>query len=83
MADPNFLHWGDHTHLGPGIWGTRKTNPAVDLHDFPKIDAVLISHYHAQGPLFYFILIFEFLVLHLLMNQYREEKPRGHSNMRQ
>lgn len=48
MTDPNFLHAGDHVHLGPSVQGTRKTNPAVDLHDLPRIDAVLLSHYHAD-----------------------------------
>ncbi len=48
MTDPNFLHEGDHVHLGPGVIGTRQTNPAVDLHDLPPIDIVLLSHYHAD-----------------------------------
>ncbi|KIV87500.1 hypothetical protein PV11_03041 [Exophiala sideris] len=48
MTDPNFLHAGDHVHLGPGVQGTRQTNPAVDLHDLPNIDLVLLSHYHAD-----------------------------------
>lgn len=48
MTDPNFLHAGDHVHLGPGVTATRKTNPAVDLHDLPPIDVVLLSHYHAD-----------------------------------
>ncbi|OAL32429.1 hypothetical protein AYO22_00451 [Fonsecaea multimorphosa] len=48
MTDPNFLHAGDHVHLGPGVRGTRKTNPAVDLEDLPHIDLVLLSHYHAD-----------------------------------
>ncbi|KZF24749.1 Metallo-hydrolase/oxidoreductase [Xylona heveae TC161] len=48
MTDPNFLHAGDHVHLGPGVTGKRVTNPAVDLHDLPRIDAVLLSHYHAD-----------------------------------
>lgn len=43
---PNFLHAGDHVHLGPGVTGTRRTNPAVDLHELPRIDLVLLSHYH-------------------------------------
>lgn len=47
MTDPNFLHAGDHVHLGPGVTGTRQTNPAVDLHELPRIDVVLLSHYHA------------------------------------
>ncbi|KPI45234.1 uncharacterized protein AB675_2287 [Cyphellophora attinorum] len=48
MTDPNFLHAGDHVHLGPGVTGTRKTNPFVDLEDLPPIDLVLLSHYHAD-----------------------------------
>ncbi|TKA65648.1 hypothetical protein B0A49_04683 [Cryomyces minteri] len=48
MTDPNFLHAGDHAHLGPGVTATRVTNPAVDLHDLPRIDVVLLSHYHAD-----------------------------------
>jgi len=48
MTDPNFLHAGDHVHLGPGVTGTRQTNPAIDLHELPRIDVVLLSHYHAD-----------------------------------
>ncbi|EAU80968.1 hypothetical protein CC1G_03144 [Coprinopsis cinerea okayama7 len=46
MTDPNFLHAGDHVHLGPGVTATRVKNPAVDLHELPRVDAVLLSHYH-------------------------------------
>jgi hypothetical protein len=53
MTDPNFLHDGDHVHLGPGVTATRKTNPAVDLEKLPSVDVVLLSHYHALGPLLY------------------------------
>ena len=28
--------------------GTRQTNPAIDLHEIPPIDCVLLSHYHAD-----------------------------------
>jgi hypothetical protein len=48
MTDPNFLHAGDHVHLGPGAIGTRITDPAFDLHELPHVDAVLLSHYHAD-----------------------------------
>ncbi|KEY66024.1 hypothetical protein S7711_06932 [Stachybotrys chartarum IBT 7711] len=46
MTDPNFLHAGDHVHLGPGVSATRRTNPAVDLEEMPPMDCVLLSHYH-------------------------------------
>lgn len=48
LTDPNFLHAGDHVHLGPAVTAERLTNPAVDLHDLPPLDAILLSHYHAD-----------------------------------
>lgn len=48
LTDPNFLHAGDHVHLGPGVTAQRQTNPAIDLHELPRVDAVLLSHYHAD-----------------------------------
>ncbi|KAE8420107.1 beta-lactamase-like protein [Aspergillus pseudocaelatus] len=48
MTDPNFLHAGDHVHLGPGVSSARRTNPAVDLHELPRVDVVLLSHYHGD-----------------------------------
>ncbi|KAM5438599.1 hypothetical protein MferCBS31731_004890 [Microsporum ferrugineum] len=44
---PNFLHAGDHVHLGPGVTGQRVTNPAINLHDIPPVHLILLSHYHA------------------------------------
>lgn len=32
---------------GIQVTGTRKTNPAIELHDLPRIDLVCLSHYHA------------------------------------
>jgi hypothetical protein len=46
MTDPNFLHAGDHVHLGPGVTGTRLSEPAFGLSELPRIDVVLLSHYH-------------------------------------
>ncbi|KAI1107853.1 Metallo-hydrolase/oxidoreductase [Jackrogersella minutella] len=46
LTDPNFLHTGDHVHLGPGVTAERKTNPAIDLHELPALDCILLSHYH-------------------------------------
>lgn len=48
LTDPNFLHAGDHVHLGPGVTGTRQTNPAISIDELPRIDVVLLSHYHAD-----------------------------------
>ncbi|KAK9420982.1 putative Metallo-beta-lactamase domain-containing protein [Seiridium unicorne] len=46
LTDPNFLHAGDHVHLGPGVNAERKTNPAVEIDELPPMDLVLLSHYH-------------------------------------
>ncbi|KAL7815091.1 Metallo-hydrolase/oxidoreductase [Trichoderma gracile] len=46
LTDPNFLHAGDHVHLGPGVTSQRRTNPAVELDQLPPMDCILLSHYH-------------------------------------
>jgi L-ascorbate metabolism protein UlaG (beta-lactamase superfamily) len=46
LTDPNFLHRGDHVHLGYGMHSTRLTNPAIDFDQLPAIDFVLLSHLH-------------------------------------
>ncbi|OKO90292.1 hypothetical protein PENSUB_13425 [Penicillium subrubescens] len=48
MTDPNFLHAGDHAQFGAGVSSERRTNPAVELDDLPRIDLVLLSHYHGD-----------------------------------
>ncbi|KAI0358908.1 Metallo-hydrolase/oxidoreductase [Trametes cingulata] len=46
MTDPNFLHAGDHVHLGPGVTAQRLTNPSVPIEQLPPIHLILLSHYH-------------------------------------
>jgi L-ascorbate metabolism protein UlaG (beta-lactamase superfamily) len=46
LTDPNFLHKGDHVHLGYGQKSTRLTNPAMELKDVPPFDVMLLSHMH-------------------------------------
>lgn len=46
LTDPNFLHKGDHVHLGYGITSERLTNPALSLEQLPPIDLVILSHLH-------------------------------------
>ena len=48
LTDPNFLHAGDHVHLGYGLTSTRKTDPAVEIEDLPPLDFVLLSHLHGD-----------------------------------
>ena len=46
LSDPNFLHKGDHVHLGYGLTAERLTNPAIELDKLPPIDLVVLSHMH-------------------------------------
>ncbi len=48
LTDPNFLHQGDHVHLGYGLISRRQTNPAVEIEDLPPLDFVLLSHMHGD-----------------------------------
>lgn len=46
LTDPNFLHKGEHVHLGYGLTSQRLTNPAIDFDQLPPIDLVVLSHMH-------------------------------------
>ena len=48
LTDPNFLHAGEHVHLGYGLTSERLTEPALDIEQLPPIDLVLLSHYHGD-----------------------------------
>jgi L-ascorbate metabolism protein UlaG (beta-lactamase superfamily) len=48
LTDPNFLHAGDHVHLGYGLTSRRRTNPAVEIEDLPPLDFILLSHLHGD-----------------------------------
>ena len=48
LTDPNFLHAGDHVHLGYGLTAERLTNPALELEELPPIDFCVLSHYHGD-----------------------------------
>jgi L-ascorbate metabolism protein UlaG (beta-lactamase superfamily) len=48
LTDTNFLHQGDHVHLGYGLISRRRTNPAVEIEDLPPLDFVLLSHMHGD-----------------------------------
>jgi len=48
LTDPNFLHAGDHVHLGYGLTSVRRTDPAVEMKDLPSLDFVLLSHLHGD-----------------------------------
>lgn len=48
LTDPNFLHAGDHVHLGYGLTAERLTNPAIDIEELPQLDFCVLSHYHGD-----------------------------------
>jgi len=48
LTDPNFLHKGDHVHLGYGLTSERLTEPAITFEQLPQIDFVVLSHYHGD-----------------------------------
>ena len=48
LTDPNFVHAGDHVHLGYGLTAQRLTNPAVDIEELPHVDLCLLSHHHGD-----------------------------------
>ena len=48
LTDPNFLHAGDHVHLGYGLTSERLTEPAIDIDELPDVDFCVLSHYHGD-----------------------------------
>jgi L-ascorbate metabolism protein UlaG (beta-lactamase superfamily) len=48
LTDPNFLHAGDHVHLGYGFKSQRLTEPAIAIDQLPVLDLCLLSHLHGD-----------------------------------
>jgi L-ascorbate metabolism protein UlaG (beta-lactamase superfamily) len=48
LTDPNFLHKGDVAYLGKGLVSRRRTEPAMQVADLPRLDAVVLSHLHGD-----------------------------------
>jgi L-ascorbate metabolism protein UlaG (beta-lactamase superfamily) len=48
LTDPNFVPRGTEIPLGYGLTTTRLTDPAMAFEDLPSLDAVLLSHLHAD-----------------------------------
>jgi L-ascorbate metabolism protein UlaG (beta-lactamase superfamily) len=46
LTDPNFLHRGDHVHLGYGLTSARRTDPGREFEAPPPVDFVVLSHMH-------------------------------------
>jgi L-ascorbate metabolism protein UlaG (beta-lactamase superfamily) len=48
LTDPNFIHRHEQVDIGYGMKATRQTDPALELHDLPPIDLVVLSHFHGD-----------------------------------
>src|SRR5258708_13534219 len=48
LTDPAFLHKGDYTPLGHGIYTRREVEPACSPQDLPPLDLIILSHYHGD-----------------------------------
>jgi len=48
LTDPNFLHREQFAYLGYGLASRRLTEPALQPHQLPPLDAVVLSHLHGD-----------------------------------
>ncbi|MFL6126370.1 MBL fold metallo-hydrolase [Actinophytocola sp.] len=48
LTDPNFLHRGQWSYFGQGLFSRRRTEPAIQPGDLPPLTAVLLSHLHGD-----------------------------------
>jgi L-ascorbate metabolism protein UlaG (beta-lactamase superfamily) len=48
LTDPNFLHKGQWAYLGKGLASRRRTEPALQIDELPRLDAVVLSHLHGD-----------------------------------
>jgi L-ascorbate metabolism protein UlaG (beta-lactamase superfamily) len=48
LTDPAFGRAGSRVYLGYGAWTRRLVDPALTVGELPQLDAVLLSHLHAD-----------------------------------
>jgi L-ascorbate metabolism protein UlaG (beta-lactamase superfamily) len=48
LTDPNFLHQGQWSYFGQGLFSRRRTEPAMQPADLPPLTAVVLSHLHGD-----------------------------------
>jgi L-ascorbate metabolism protein UlaG (beta-lactamase superfamily) len=48
LTDPNFLHQGQWSYFGQGLFSRRRTEPAAQPADLPPLTAVVLSHLHGD-----------------------------------
>ncbi|OLF16297.1 MBL fold metallo-hydrolase [Actinophytocola xanthii] len=48
LTDPNFMHQGQWSYFGQGLFSRRRTEPAMRPADLPPLTAVVLSHLHGD-----------------------------------
>jgi L-ascorbate metabolism protein UlaG (beta-lactamase superfamily) len=48
LTDPTFIHMHEQVSIGYGMHATRLTNPAMEIHQLPPLDLVVLSHFHGD-----------------------------------
>ena len=48
LTDPTFIHKHEQVSIGYGMHSTRLTNPAMEIHDLPPLDLIVLSHFHGD-----------------------------------
>jgi len=48
LTDPTFIHMHEQVSIGYGMHSMRLTNPAIEIHDLPTLDLVILSHFHGD-----------------------------------
>jgi L-ascorbate metabolism protein UlaG (beta-lactamase superfamily) len=42
LTDPTFIHMHEQVSIGYGMHATRLTNPAMEIHQLPPLDLVVL-----------------------------------------
>jgi L-ascorbate metabolism protein UlaG (beta-lactamase superfamily) len=48
LTDPTFVHMHEQVGIGFGMHSTRLTNPALEIHELPPLDLIVLSHFHGD-----------------------------------
>lgn len=48
LTDPTFIHIHEQVGIGFGMRSTPLTNPAMEIHELPPLDLVVLSHFHGD-----------------------------------
>lgn len=48
LTDPTFIHMHERVSIGYGLHATRLTDPAIEIHQLPRLDLIVLSHFHGD-----------------------------------